>query len=884
MGSSLLAGPAIAAPIHVPCPTFPDMQDPTYRPIAYLCGMEVLAEDMWIHESFEAYDATLRTRRNNYIAVYLQAADNGYLIMDNVDILLGGHGNTAIAFNSLNRRGAQLDNVRIGLAGDDMTGISSSVAIPDANGELVPVSTFAVRDSAIDIVGDRGIGWATGMHHRVDAERMHIQVQGEQARALAQWAGDVRLRDSTLQASGTNARALHLISQRLSWPGKPSYGYTPYLLLEQSTVRADGEGSTGLHAEYTRNQHDGMGASVELVESTITATGGDAVRFAGGRANQLRQRGGALQGRDAGVHLATPGSALQAWLNAARISSSAGSALQLDDQTRLDLVATNGSVLAGADGGAVITLGDQAQASLDLTGSTLRGGVARGLDAYLEVALRGGSHWQMGGGGTLDQLQLRDSTLSLADGRAGDRLHVLGDLVLDNGHLVLDSQLDGDDAATDHVRVEGSFRGRGTLAVHNAGGRGAQTGKGIEVIGVGGVSDADLTLDGRAVGGLYEYFLHHDDDDGGWYLRSALLPEDPCDRDPSSCAPDESGGDDDGRLPGESGEPVVDPVVDPIVDPEGDRGGDPRPFVARPEVGSYLANQQAVVQLMAPAMRATRRPLDAGTDRVHAWAALDSGNTRQRAVAAQLALHTQRNRLQVGADTGVFAQGRGRVGLQLSTGTATTQSASAITGYAAAGQVRGAALGVDVGWTTASGKGYVDAVVQRGRYRHWVQGAGLARETRRSRAWQGGVEAGYRMALGRTGAMAWSLQPQVAVLHRDLRDTALVERNGTRVATQGNDGLGTRLGLRLEGRGHARAGAQVSPYAGVAWQHEGARGAMVFDDVAVAAALPRDRFEGSAGARVDFRSGLSAWGGLATGRGSGHYREARAELGMSYSW
>ncbi|HEL4114498.1 TPA: autotransporter outer membrane beta-barrel domain-containing protein, partial [Stenotrophomonas maltophilia] len=103
---------------------------------------------------------------------------------------------------------------------------------------------------------------------------------------------------------------------------------------------------------------------------------------------------------------------------------------------------------------------------------------------------------------------------------------------------------------------------------------GAKTDKGIELIRVGGASNAQFDLQGRAVGGQYEYFLFKDATNGGWYLRSELATgPDPCLVDPTlpECTP-------------------IDPVdpVDPV---------DPTP-VLRPEAGAYLANQFAMDQLL----------------------------------------------------------------------------------------------------------------------------------------------------------------------------------------------------------------------------------------------------------------------------------------------
>ncbi len=79
-------------------------------------------------------------------------------------------------------------------------------------------------------------------------------------------------------------------------------------------------------------------------------------------------------------------------------------------------------------------------------------------------------------------------------------------------------------------------------------------------------------------------------------------------------------------------------------------------------------------------------------------------------------------------------------------------------------------------------------------------------------------------------------------------------------------------------------GAAVSPSLAVNWCRDGSSNGMAFDEDVLQASVPRNRYEVSAGGRVDFRSGLSGWGGLGVMRGDHGYREATANLRMSYRW
>ncbi|QKW57453.1 autotransporter outer membrane beta-barrel domain-containing protein [Stenotrophomonas sp. NA06056] len=859
-----------AAPIGVPCPSYPELGDPTHKPISYLCGMDVLAEDMWIGESFEAYDATIRTRRNNFIGVHMQSDQNGYLIMDNVQILMEGMANSAVVFSSPNPVGADLHDLRIQMAGERTVGINAGVTLPKANGELVRNNRLLLRSSRIDIEGRAGVGLVTGVNSGIELDRTTITTAGEASIGIGQWAGQVQVLGSLVDVEGARAVGIHAVSQLWTSPGHPTRLYSPELHVQDSSIIARGEGTVGILAEDRDRMPAGTGLRLGMVNARVLAQTGEALRIDGGADNTLSMHGGLLHGRDASIHLRLTGSGLRATLTDARIVSDGGSTLRLGERSVLALSAS-GSELEHSGAGPLLSLAANASASLQLAGTRLRGGVQREAGSNVQVAMAAGSRWDMTGGGVLDQLHLQDSTLSLADGQAGDRLHVLGDLQLQDGRIVLDTALEGDLSTTDHVRVDGDLSGQGTLYVHNAGGRGAVTAHGIEVVSVGGRSGASLALGGRAVGGQYEYFLHHDSADGGWYLRSELQAQEPCVVDPHACAPpDEDGGDVGPGQPPGAGTPDL---------PPGDGIQPPGRFILRPEVGAYLANQLAAVQLTTPADRQQR-----GDASSAAWARWENGQYRLAPVQSQLDVRGQRNRLQMGTDLMSFAEGRARVGVQATMGYATHQTQSRLTGFSASGRVRAAAVGVELGWTVLDGRAYLDAIVQQGQYQGRVHGQGLDREQLRGRSTLSGIEVGYRVALGQTGAMQWSMLPRLAVQYHEVGGRRHVERNGTQVQTYGNEGVSTRLGLRLQGQSAATATASVSPYLSLDWYHQGARGGMAFDQRQLSALLPRDQGDLMAGVTISLGERVAAWGGFGASRGSGKYREVRGELGLSWRW
>ncbi|TKV08940.1 autotransporter outer membrane beta-barrel domain-containing protein, partial [Citrobacter sp. wls619] len=114
------------------------------------------------------------------------------------------------------------------------------------------------------------------------------------------------------------------------------------------------------------------------------------------------------------------------------------------------------------------------------------------------------------------------------NGDVGNTLTINGNYTGDNGNLYLNTQLGDDNAVTDKLVITGDSAGSTTVYVSNAGGEGALTAKGIEVIDVGGQSDGMFTQGNQVQIGLYEYRLY--EDAGDWYLRSqTVTPVDPDD-------------------------------------------------------------------------------------------------------------------------------------------------------------------------------------------------------------------------------------------------------------------------------------------------------------------------------------------------------------------
>lgn len=699
--------------------------------------------------------------------------------------------------------------------------------------------------------------------------------------------------DASLTATGTefygggvflvggNTQA-HLVGGKIvvhAHDMNPSAGNTAGVDLVQSAL------DTGARNPYARL--DSMMVYVDAAPGVRPYNTGLGVRMQFGRMDIVNRSN--IFGANVGAMLwgeSNPAERLMLSIDNSWVQAKRGPAIRVMSlrDNDYDILVANNSTLLGADGNVLLVSNEGPQAGrtdvhFTVDDSRLGGNVtfdpSTVTNGTLNVFLRNkaqidgrfinvttasidsDSTWLMTGDSNVGHLALgAGGTVALGNGSTFNTL-TLDTFDGAGGTLLFNTQLGDDSSLTDKLVIAGDANGQANVRVLNAGGAGAKTDRGIELIDIGGASNAQFDLAGRAVGGQYEYFLVKDAN-GNWYLRSEqTVAPDPCLADPTlpECTP-------------------IDPVdpVDPI---------EPPLPILRPETGAYLANQFALDQMLRHTHR-DRQGGAAAADGIRGWARVDATQSTLGAVDDQLDLRVDRSRLQLGADTGVFDDGRGRVGLMGTVAQSSATSRSDVTGYSARGKVEGGALGVYGNWSTDAL--YVDASVQRGQFRNRVQGEGLAEERYDSDIRQSSLEAGYRFNIGQIGSTALSLQPELQLVYTDAKTDVHTEANGTVVRAAGNSGLSGRAGLRLQGDGHSAAGASVSPYLAANWYRDGAGNGIAFDDEVLKAGIPRNRYELSAGARLEFRSGFSAWGGFGVMRGDSGYREATANLSVAYKW
>lgn len=167
--------------------------------------------------------------------------------------------------------------------------------------------------------------------------------------------------------------------------------------------------------------------------------------------------------------------------------------------------------------------------AIDASNSKITGSANLSTDdsTHTYLSLSDNSTWDIKTDSTVSKLTVDNSTvyISRADGKAFEptRLTITENYVGNNGVLHLRTELGDDNSATDKVVINGNTSGTTRVKVTNAGGSGAYTLNGIEIISVEGESNGEFIKDSRIFAGAYEYSLTRGNTEAtnkNWYLTN----------------------------------------------------------------------------------------------------------------------------------------------------------------------------------------------------------------------------------------------------------------------------------------------------------------------------------------------------------------------------
>ncbi|HAW2654511.1 TPA: autotransporter outer membrane beta-barrel domain-containing protein, partial [Escherichia coli] len=235
-------------------------------------------------------------------------------------------------------------------------------------------------------------------------------------------------------------------------------------------------------------------------------------------------------------------------------------------------------------------------------------------------------------------------TLDLRADAPGNVLTVSGNYTGNNGTLLMNTVLGDDSSVTDKLVIKGDASGQTRVAVTNAGGTGAQTLNGIELIHVDGNADsAEFVQAGRIAAGAYDYTLGRGQgsNSGNWYLTSGRNTPDP--------------------EPTPTPDPEPTPTPDPDSKPEPVPGGYDNDL--RPEAGSYTANMAAANTMFVTRLHDRLGPVQytdvmtGETKNTSMWMRHEGGHNRWRDGTGQLKTQGNRYVVQLGGDIAQWGWG-----------------------------------------------------------------------------------------------------------------------------------------------------------------------------------------------------------------------------------
>ncbi|MBJ9266562.1 MULTISPECIES: autotransporter outer membrane beta-barrel domain-containing protein [Citrobacter] len=448
--------------------------------------------------------------------------------------------------------------------------------------------------------------------------------------------------------------------------------------------------------------------------------------------------------------------------------------------------------------------------------------------------------------------------------QAGNQLVINGDYTGNEGHLIFNTVLNDDASTTDHMSVAGDTTGTTSVSVSNAGGSGAQTLEGIELINVGGRSDGEFIQDGRIVAGAYDYSLVRGEGSAhnNWYLTSMTEMVEP----------------------GEPSEP-------------GTPGGESQ---LRPEMGSYIANNLAANTLFMTRLHdrlgeTQYTDILTGERKVTSmWMRNAGGHTRFKDGSGHIGTQSNRYILQIGGDVAQWStDGLDRWHLGVMGGYANSQSRSKsnLTGYTSRGQVNGYSTGLYGTWYSndADKSGmYVDTWMLYNWFDNTVSGQGQATEKYKSRGITASLETGYSLKLAQRNRDSYWIQPKAQLVWMDVQADNHQEQNGTMVKDDTDSNLMTRLGIKgyINGRNAIddNNDRTFQPFIEVNWIHNTHNSSVTMNDVRNEMRGAKNIGEVKAGVEGQITSRLNLWGNVAQQVGDQGYSDTQGMVGIKYVW
>ncbi|MFS7253804.1 autotransporter outer membrane beta-barrel domain-containing protein [Rahnella rivi] len=513
---------------------------------------------------------------------------------------------------------------------------------------------------------------------------------------------------------------------------------------------------------------------------------------------------------------------------------------------------TQAGAKLGADGAGEVSVASGATLSGDgtVSGNVTNSGTVAALNSLSAYGSAAASVLNLSGNLTNSGL------LQLAGGAVGNTLTVGGNYI-GGGVLALQTVLGGDNSVTDKLVVAGDTSGTTQVTVKNAGGSGAQTSTGIQVVDVGGQSNGVFSLNGRAVAGAYEYQLVKNSANGDWYLQSGTTGP----------------------------QPPEPPTPEPPTPT-------PSSNTYRPEPGAYLANQRAAQNMFLHTLydRSGAARSSQDTDTAKGWVRLGGDYTKQKSNGGLYDEKTHTTLVQLGSDLYQLDGVNGdqiNAGLMAGYGHSSSNASVKNSSYEAKGQVNGYSIGAYGTWYAQADRvsgAYVDSWIQHAWYKNDVNGDSLPQESYDSQGTDVSLETGYGFALKQSDEVRWVVTPQAQLVYSHYETDGHTEQNGTRINANGDDGIRTRMGVRLSRQNTVKLNS-AQPFVEVNWYNgKPASDSVDFNQVRFENATSVNRYEVKAGVTGSISQKWQTWGQVSSTWGDNNYQGYQGMVGVKYQW
>ncbi|WP_438442584.1 autotransporter outer membrane beta-barrel domain-containing protein [Kluyvera georgiana] len=621
-------------------------------------------------------------------------------------------------------------------------------------------------------------------------------------------------------------------------------GKAEIFLNGDSTIKTVGKNA---HAVYAR-----ASGAISLGNVNISATG-DGANGLFASSTTAGQQAAIFLAKNATINVATGAAVYATGAEALVKSYDIGTASET-----AGIYEINGNIVADKDGQVQLHMADGSR----FTGITNSNQLVTSTADAGTIALTidgDSSLWTMTGDSVLSSLTLNNGTVAWSGAAAGNILTVAGNYHGDNGLLKLNTVLGDDNSVSDKLVVQGDTSGTTRVAVANAGGSGAKTINGIEVIHVDGVSDGDFVQAGRIVAGSYEYALRRGEGAqySHWYLMNAAeSPEQPVPEQPT----------------------------------------------LRPESGSYIANLAAANTMFNTRLHdrlGDTQYIDMLTGELKTtslWMRNVGGHTRFKDSSGQLSTQSNRYVLQLGGDLAQWSTDgldRWHLGLMAGYGNNQSNTRSDVSRYHSRGQVTGYSVGLYGTWYAndehKTGT-YLDSWILYNWFNNKVYGQGLANEKYDSDGITASVEGGYSFLMGERsdGRSTYWLQPKAQLTWMGVKADTHTEANGTRVEGKGDGNLQTRLGMKAFIKGHSATdegkGREFQPFVEANWIYNTRSYGVAMNGVTNYQAGTRNIGELKAGVEGQIGRNLHIWGNVAQQIGDKGYSDTQGMLGIKYAF